>query len=312
MTNFKRLLWCSILALSLNTIHSSALAKDKNLTLAKPEIQKVKTMRGDLNGDGIVNVMDKDLLISAWGDVVEGENDFADLNHDGIVGMQDLLIVLANFTDELDGVQPGQILTTIVLEHEDFIYEEQTVAGIDQLSNRNSLDLSEFTGLGGMDVDIGYLIGVIKPFVNKDELYIFFTLVITNNEDHRVTVRISHEMPICGGIANQSVISGFLHADGVYPEGVEPAQCASESDALAQHFIDGINVVDVYKCTPGQPIVYANVMNAVDVVEPQESIPVHESLGTKYEVNVPGNFSNNVTQIFSVSAADVDDITTCE
>jgi len=49
---------------------------------------------GDVNGDGLVNMVDLLLLLVAWG---ESPGDPADLNGDGVVNVQDLLILLSNW-----------------------------------------------------------------------------------------------------------------------------------------------------------------------------------------------------------------------
>jgi len=51
----------------------------------------------DLNGDGVVNVSDLLILLSAWGDCPVGAPCPADLNGDGVVNVSDLLILLANW-----------------------------------------------------------------------------------------------------------------------------------------------------------------------------------------------------------------------
>lgn len=50
---------------------------------------------GDVNGDGVVNMMDLLLLLGAWG---QNPGHPADLNGDGVVNVQDLLILLSNWT----------------------------------------------------------------------------------------------------------------------------------------------------------------------------------------------------------------------
>ena len=49
---------------------------------------------GDLNGDGIVNAADLNILLAAWGT----DSAIADINEDGIVNAADLNILLANWT----------------------------------------------------------------------------------------------------------------------------------------------------------------------------------------------------------------------
>ncbi len=49
---------------------------------------------GDLNGDGIVNAADLNILLAAWGT----DSPIADINEDGIVNAADLNILLANWT----------------------------------------------------------------------------------------------------------------------------------------------------------------------------------------------------------------------
>jgi len=58
---------------------------------------KVK-MQGDVNGDGIVNVLDLSIVSMSYGSF-EGEPDYdpdADLNKDGVVDMRDLAKVAMN------------------------------------------------------------------------------------------------------------------------------------------------------------------------------------------------------------------------
>ncbi len=50
---------------------------------------------GDLDGDGIVGVMDLIMLLGQLGPCTGGC--WADMDHDGIVGVTDLLIVLGNW-----------------------------------------------------------------------------------------------------------------------------------------------------------------------------------------------------------------------
>jgi hypothetical protein len=50
---------------------------------------------GDLNGDGVVDVLDLLILLAAWGDC--GDECPADLNGDGVVDVSDLLILLSNW-----------------------------------------------------------------------------------------------------------------------------------------------------------------------------------------------------------------------
>ncbi len=52
----------------------------------------------DLNGDGVVDVIDLLILLAAWGKCPNGQACPADLNNDGIVDVSDLLILLANWT----------------------------------------------------------------------------------------------------------------------------------------------------------------------------------------------------------------------
>ena len=49
---------------------------------------------GDINGDGVVNVLDLSVLLTDWGT----NNASADLNHDGAVNTLDLSILLAHWT----------------------------------------------------------------------------------------------------------------------------------------------------------------------------------------------------------------------
>ena len=51
------------------------------------------TVRGDINGDGIVNAADLAMLLAEWG----SSNGSADLNGDGVVNAADLAIMLANW-----------------------------------------------------------------------------------------------------------------------------------------------------------------------------------------------------------------------
>ncbi len=58
----------------------------------------VKVCLGDVNGDGLINIIDLTLVSFAYGSF-EGEPDYnpdADLNSDGIIDMQDLVIVARN------------------------------------------------------------------------------------------------------------------------------------------------------------------------------------------------------------------------
>ena len=48
---------------------------------------------GDINGDGVVNVLDFLLLLGMWGQA----GGPADINHDGMVNVQDFLLLLANW-----------------------------------------------------------------------------------------------------------------------------------------------------------------------------------------------------------------------
>jgi hypothetical protein len=50
--------------------------------------------KGDLNGDGKVEVMDLGILLSAWG---RTDKPPADLNQDGIVDVVDLGILLSHW-----------------------------------------------------------------------------------------------------------------------------------------------------------------------------------------------------------------------
>ena len=51
----------------------------------------------DLNGDGVVNVMDLLILLDGWGPCPAGESCPADINGDGTVDVFDLLLLLANW-----------------------------------------------------------------------------------------------------------------------------------------------------------------------------------------------------------------------
>lgn len=59
-----------------------------------PEVEPV---RGDLNGDGVVDVSDLLILLSAWGPCATLFDCTADLNGDGLVDVADLLILLTNW-----------------------------------------------------------------------------------------------------------------------------------------------------------------------------------------------------------------------
>jgi len=56
-----------------------------------------KSVPGDLNGDGVVNVSDLLLLLGEWGTCADPNDCPADLNDDGVVNVSDLLILLANW-----------------------------------------------------------------------------------------------------------------------------------------------------------------------------------------------------------------------
>ena len=59
----------------------------------------IHPIQGDLNGDGIVNVLDLLLLIGAWGPCAAPPAQCpADLDGDGDVNTPDLLILLGNWT----------------------------------------------------------------------------------------------------------------------------------------------------------------------------------------------------------------------
>ncbi len=54
---------------------------------------------GDVNGDGVVDVLDLIELLAAWGDCPDPPDECpADLNDDGVVDVLDLLIILGNWT----------------------------------------------------------------------------------------------------------------------------------------------------------------------------------------------------------------------
>ncbi len=51
---------------------------------------------GDINGDGVVNILDFNALLVQWGQT--GPNLSADLNHDGVVGILDFTLLMAHWT----------------------------------------------------------------------------------------------------------------------------------------------------------------------------------------------------------------------
>ncbi len=53
---------------------------------------------GDLNGDGVVDISDLLILLSAWGQCPNDEPCYSDLNGDGVVDTADLMILLANWS----------------------------------------------------------------------------------------------------------------------------------------------------------------------------------------------------------------------
>ncbi len=57
----------------------------------------VCSITGDLNGDGVVNVLDLLILLENWGQCDNTRDCPADLNDDGIVNVMDLLILLENW-----------------------------------------------------------------------------------------------------------------------------------------------------------------------------------------------------------------------
>jgi len=56
-----------------------------------------KSVPGDLDGDGVVDVSDLLLLLGEWGTCADPNDCPADLNNDGVVNVSDLLILLANW-----------------------------------------------------------------------------------------------------------------------------------------------------------------------------------------------------------------------
>lgn len=60
-------------------------------------VESKPALPGDLNGDGVIDVADLLILLSAWGDCSPGEPCDADLNGDGIVNVVDMLILLGNW-----------------------------------------------------------------------------------------------------------------------------------------------------------------------------------------------------------------------
>ncbi len=51
---------------------------------------------GDINGDGVVNILDFNMLLVQWGKT--GSSLSADLNHDGVVGILDFNILITHWT----------------------------------------------------------------------------------------------------------------------------------------------------------------------------------------------------------------------
>lgn len=54
------------------------------------------TLIGDINGDGVVDIKDFNLLLVQWGQT--GPSLSADLNHNGVVGIGDFTLLMANWT----------------------------------------------------------------------------------------------------------------------------------------------------------------------------------------------------------------------
>lgn len=62
---------------------------------------------GDLNGDGVVDVLDLLILLNNWGSCPDCDDCPADLNGDCNVGVADLLILLSNWDNPGQGHGPG-------------------------------------------------------------------------------------------------------------------------------------------------------------------------------------------------------------
>lgn len=63
------------------------------ITLTYKHSHATANLVGDLNGDGVVNITDLSILLSAWGST----NSTADLNSDGVVNITDLSMLLSNW-----------------------------------------------------------------------------------------------------------------------------------------------------------------------------------------------------------------------
>ncbi len=66
----------------------------RTITLQQNPIYVPPPLTGDLNNDGIVNVLDIVLMIEMTLDEIETDFETADLNGDGIVNVQDIVILI--------------------------------------------------------------------------------------------------------------------------------------------------------------------------------------------------------------------------
>lgn len=76
------------------------------------------TLPGDLNGDGLVDAMDAEILFSGWGTIPPGDP-IADTNGDGLVDAADASVVFTNWTGDSLGAQsvpePGSIAGVLLV-----------------------------------------------------------------------------------------------------------------------------------------------------------------------------------------------------